>query len=168
VNVKVIKAEKPAFGLALVAALEGFRFEPAKRAGSAVPHVLNFEQDFNLTEFRDERVDALIALEKKSPEKIVASTTLDVPLKPTLRRDPVFPISVSPQITTGEAEVECLVDIDGSVRLARIASASDPAFGYAAVQAASGWWFEPPQMANKAVVARTRIPFSFSAKAATP
>jgi TonB family protein len=61
--------------------------------------------------------------------------------------------------------IEVLVDEEGRARLPRVVSATDPAFGYAAVQAVSTWWFEPPRAAGKTVVARAQIPFRFGPKA---
>ena len=63
----------------------------------------------------------------------------------------------------GEAQVEFLVDEQGHAHLPRIAGASDPAFGYAAVQAVSQWLFEPPKAGGKAAVVRVVEPFEFDA-----
>mgnify|MGYP001550175669 CR=1 FL=1 len=159
--VKVQAADQPEFGLAFTAALEGFTFDPALKNGRPVPHLLNFEQAFNDSELPDDETDRLLALEKKHPERIVGAGKLDVPLKPISRRPPRFPTGLAENITSGEAMIECLVDEDGWVRAPRIVSASDAAFGYAAVQAASTWWFEPPKSGGKDAVARVEIPFSF-------
>jgi len=60
--------------------------------------------------------------------------------------------------------VEFLIDTQGKVRLPRIVSSTDPAFGYIAVQTVANWRYEPPKAQGKAVVTRARIPFVFSAK----
>jgi len=70
-------------------------------------------------------------------------------------------------VTTGEAVIEVLVDEDGHAWLPRIVSATDEAFGYAAVQAAA-WWFEPPMAGGKPVVVRARVPFKSGTKAPAP
>jgi outer membrane biosynthesis protein TonB len=41
-------------------------------------------------------------------------------------------------------------------------SASEPAFGYAAIQAVAFWRFEPPLAKGKPVVVRARVPFNFN------
>jgi len=161
VAVKIRSADRPEFGLALTAALEGFTFDPALKDGKPVPHLLNFEQEFSFSTLPDGEGDRLLVVEKKHPENIVSGTTLDAPIKPVSRREPRFPRSVGENVTSGEAVIDCLIDAKGRVRLPRIVRASEPAFGYAAVQAVSAWWFEPPRKAGRPVVTRVRIPFTF-------
>lgn len=122
-----------------------------KRGGKPVATLITSEQVFSPFELPDEPGDDLLGLEKKSPDKIVPIAKLDVPLKIVSRREPIFPVTVAPGVTK-----------TGRVRLPRIKSASDDAFGYAAVQAASGWWFEPPLVNGKPVVVREEIPFRFA------
>jgi TonB family protein len=164
--VKVQSADQPEFGLALTAALEGFVFDPALKDGKPVAHLLNFDQTFSRSELPDEGADRLGALEKKHPEKIAGANTLDAPLKPRSRRAPNFPTGVDGNVNTGSALIECLVDEEGRVRLPRVVEASAPAFGYAAVQAAATWWFEPPKAGGKPTVVRVRLPFNFTTPAA--
>jgi TonB family protein len=166
--VKILSAEQPEFGLALVAAAEGFVFDPALKSGKPVPYVLKLNQSFSRFELHDYSGDELLALEQKHPERIAGANTLDAPLKPISRRAPIFPVAVGRDIHDGEAVLECLIDKDGHARLPRIISASDPAFGYAAAQALNAWWFEPAKQNGKAVVTRVRIPFKFSDTSAKP
>jgi TonB family protein len=159
--VKVRSADRPEFGLALTAALEGFTFDPALKDGKPVLQLINFEQTFSSAELPDDDGDRLLSLEKKQPDKIVRAGTLDAPLKPVSRRPPIYPRSVGDTVSTGEALVECLIDEKGRGHLPRIVEASEPAFGYAAVQAVAAWWFEPPRKDGKPVVTRVQIPFDF-------
>lgn len=168
VRVDIISADKPEFGLALAAAAEGFVFDPALKAGKPVPYALKLDQSFSSFELRDDTSDDLLRLEKKHPERIVGGGKLDAPLKPISRRAPVFPVGVAENTTTGNAVIECLIDENGHARLPRIVSASEPAFGYAAMQAANAWWFERPTVGGKPAVARVQIPFSFSLKTTKP
>ncbi len=164
----VVEADRPEFGRALAAALEGFSFDPALKDGKPVPHLVSFEQRFDAYELPDESGDDLLRLEKKHPERIVAANKVDAPLKPVSRRSPVFPVSVGADVATGEAVIDMLIDEDGHARLPRIVSATDEAFGYAAVQAAAAWWFEPPRSGGKPVVVRVRVPFKFAAEPPAP
>jgi TonB family protein len=166
--VKILKADRPEFGCALVAAAEGFVFDPALKDGKPVPHLFNLTQSFSDDELPDESGDDLLRLEKKHPERIVAANKLDAPLKPVSQRPPVIPLSVGADVATGEAMIEVLINEEGHARLPRIVSATDEAFGYAAVQAAAAWWFEPPMAGGKPVVVRARVPFVFGAKAPAP
>jgi TonB family protein len=167
-DVQPLEAERPEFARALAAALQGFKFDPAYRDGKPVPHLLAFEQAFNPYDLPDEEGEDLLAVEKKSPAKIIPLSSLDVPLKPVSRRVPRFPLGLPADITQGDAVIECLIDKTGRVRLPRIKSATNEAFGYAAVQAASAWWFDPPLVNGKPVIVREEIPFHFSAKPPAP
>lgn len=162
-GVKVVATDRPEFGRALVAALEGFTFDPALKDGKPVPYVLSYEKKFD----RDrtppfDPSDDLLALEKKHPERIVPLAALDAQITPVSRRPAVFPVSLPKGVESGTARLEVLIDEEGFVRLPRIVSASDEAFGYAAAQAASVWQYERPRKGGKPVVVRAQIPFSFA------
>ncbi|HEX2853303.1 MAG TPA: TonB family protein [Opitutaceae bacterium] len=161
-KVTTISADRPEFGLALTAAVEGFRFDPAYRDGKPVYHLLRFEHEFNHVLLGMDDDDSLMTLEKKHPERIVAGPKLDAQPSPLSRRSPIFPTSVPADITKGEAVIEFLIDKEGRARLPRIVSASDPAFGYAAVQAVGTWLFTPPLSGGKPVVTRVQVPLRFS------
>jgi TonB family protein len=164
---RVVEATLPEFGLALAAAAETFEFDPALKDGHPIPAALRFEQEFgphaeNRIVTNDDL--SLLKREKKKPESIINANKLDVPLKPLSRRPPVFPLALRGKVDKGEAVIELLVDEEGRVRLPRIVEASDPAFGYAAVQAVAQWLFTHPQSNGKVAVVRVRVPFSFELK----
>ncbi|MBW8780724.1 MAG: TonB family protein [Verrucomicrobia bacterium] len=161
-------ADRPEFGLALVAAAEGFYFEPALNQGRPVPYMLSFEQKFDRDSSFDEEAERLLELERKHPDQIVGANKLDAVPKPMSRRRPRFPTNVAAEVKSGEALVEFLIDEGGHARLPRIVSASDPAFGYAAVQTVNTWLFSPPLVDGKPVVTRVRIPVVFSTKSPAP
>lgn len=171
-DVNVIAASHPDFGLSLTAAIQGFVFTPAFKAGKPVPFLLKFRQPFTRLELPDDATDAVLAIEKNHPDRIVPGNKLDAPLTPVSRSKPLFPVTVASTVTTGKAVIECLVDQKGHARLPRVVSATEPAFGYAAAQAANTWWFVPPKQDGRPVVTRVRIPFAFSREpeppAATP
>jgi len=160
--VKIRSADRPEFGQALTAALEGFTFDPALKDGRPAQHLINFEQKFDRQRLPDEEGDRLLNWEKKYPERIVAANTLDSPVRPLSTKRPLFPKSLLGTASSGKTMIELLIDENGRARLPRVISASDPAFGYAAVQAASCWWFRPPLQNGKPVVTRVRVPVDFS------
>lgn len=162
--VKIRSADHPEFGQALAAALEGFNFDPALKNGKPTQMLLNFEQEFDRTELPDEDGDRLLAVERKHPDEIVAADSLDLPLKPLSMKRPVFPKELLDKATTGQTVIEILIDEKGHAKLPRVVSASDPAFGYAAVQAVSAWWFQPPHQNGKPVITRVRVPIDFNVK----
>ncbi len=161
---RVMKADKPEFGLALQAAADLFEYLPALKNGQPTTALLAFEQNFRTTvdgPVTDADREAL-ALETKHPEKILKASLLDHRLTPTVGSRPVFPKAESvAKIDKGNATVEFLVDEKGEVRLPRIVSASDPVFGYAAVQAVAMWRFEPPTSQGKPGVVRVQVPIDF-------
>jgi TonB family protein len=163
-SLKVAEASQPEFGLALVAAAETYEFDPALKGGHPVATVARTEQAFTTNQSDHLVVSedlALLRREKKKPETIMGADRLDAPLKPLSRKAPQFPVTLARNVDHGEAVIEWLVDETGHARLPRIISASEPAFGYAAVQAVAQWLFETPKSGGKPAVARARVPFEF-------
>ena len=163
----LVKASRPEFGAATLAMIEQWEFEPALKAGRPTRSRFGFEQEFSLSDggIVPEKVKDLLTLERKSPDRIVSAGKLDMRLKPVVMIPPVFPRSLGAEIAKGEAMVEVLIDEEGQPRLPRIVSASDPAFGWAALQAVARWRFDPPTLKGLPVVTRVRIPFDFQIKA---
>src|ERR1017187_3737693 len=160
---RVVKSDRPEFGFALQAAVERFEYEPALKNGRPNRAVLGFEQDFRSSDrsLDTEVEDRLLRLEKKHPERIGKAEDLDSPVKAVVTRRSLSPRSLSDHFARGDALVDLLVDEDGHPRLERVVSASDPAFGYSAVQAAALWQFAPPLSKGKPIVVRVRVPFVF-------
>jgi TonB family protein len=165
IRVEILKATKPEFGLALEAAMDGFSFVPSGPRGKMEPVYVRFDQDFDAYAMPDPEVDSLLRLEKRHPEEIIhAVGSLDMPLHPVSRRPGIFPTGIQGAVDHGSALVEILIDKEGHARLPRIIEASDPLFGYAAVQAVDSWIFDAPTVGGKPVVVRVRIPFHFRRK----
>ena len=155
----------PEFVRAFAAAIEQFTHEPALKGGRPSPAVQRFAQEFNRSSdwgLVDDEDLELLRREQKKPESIVSQQDLDAKLVPRSRRPPVFPPSAPAGVKKGEALVEFLIDEEGRARLPRIVSATDPAFGYAAVQSIASWRFEPPKRGGRAVATRAQIPVTFN------
>jgi TonB family protein len=168
VQADIGESTTPELGRALRAAIECFTYEPALKGGRPSLALQGFAQQFS----RDEKWQlvgdddlALLRREEKKPETILKLNELDAKLVARSRRAPQFPLSVKEDVTSGETLIEFLIDEEGRARLPRIVSASDEAFGYAAVQAVSSWRFEPPTRGGRAVVVRVQIPITFGAPA---
>jgi len=162
VAVKILEASSPEFGLALAAALEAHEFIPAMKEGKPTASLLKMEREFSPYEgLVSARDNDLLRLEKKHPEKILSGKKLDAPLKPIFRQKPRFPSSVADRLDHGEATIEILINEEGKVFLPRVVETTDPAFGYAAVQAIVAWRFEPPLAAGKPAIVRVLVPFKF-------
>lgn len=164
---KIISADSPEFGAALQAAVECHEFEPALKDGRPTQALMSIEQDFSVYGSESVVTNAerdLIEVERRHPERIVSTRGLDAKLNPISQRPPNFPILLDGVVDKGEATVEIVIDEDGHARLPRVISASNPAFGWSAVQAVSVWRFDPPTIGGKRTNVRIRIPFSFNGR----
>jgi TonB family protein len=81
--------------------------------------------------------------------------------RPTRTVSPVHPIDLLKERVSGEASIECVVQEDGTVGEVRVASASHPAFGEAALAAVQQWAFQPGEREGKPVSVKVTIPFNF-------
>lgn len=163
---KVVKADRPEFGYALQAAVEQFEYQPALKNGDPTSTVLTVSEDFEPSfdrslMFTEAEVDAY-KLEIKHPERIAKPGELDAKPKPYRLSAPLRPRSAT-QAAAGEALVEFLIGERGEVLLPRLVSASEPAFGYAAVQSVALWTFVPPTKGGKPTIVRVRAPVAFKA-----
>jgi TonB family protein len=168
-EVQVKEASRPEFGAALAAALEVFAFDPALRDSKPTATILAMELSFERNSFKHEGLVEpegedldLLHLEQKHPEKIASLKIIDAPPKAISQRAPLFPGSLAGQVQHGQAVIEFLIDEEGVARLPRVVSASDPAFGYAGVQAVAQWRFAPVTAGGKKAVTRVRVPLVFS------
>jgi TonB family protein len=145
-DIKVLKADHLEFGEALSAAVAAFEFVPALKDGKPTLVMFRMEHEFDAGGWSGRPSDAdleMVTLLKKHPERVIEPKGLDAPVKPTSRRAPIFPVTAKGE--SGEALIEVLIDKDGRARLPKIVSASEPALGYAAAQAAGDWRFEEPK-----------------------
>lgn len=165
VATKLREASSPEYGGALLAMIEAWQFEPAKKKdGTPCYANLNAEYMFKPSGKGDVPVAAearqILAALEKEPESIVAPEELDKPLKPIMHAAAVYPTSADPALG-GMAEVEFFVDTNGDAQLPRIISSTAPEFGHAGVQALTTWRFEPPTKAGKPVTVKVRLPVRF-------
>jgi TonB family protein len=162
---RVTDATFPEMGDALAAALEAQTFTPAKRGGQATVSLIAVEYKFSADDaaVRDDR--ALLERATKQPDSITEVKKLDAQPKPTATRQPAFPAALRGKAESGEAVVEFLIDEQGHVRLPRIVSATDPAFGDAAAQALVAWQFVAPKTGGQPAVVKVKIPLKFTGPA---
>ena len=167
----VVKATRPEFGQALLAMLDEWKFQPAMKDGKPTMAVLDIQQKFSDSAgdvpVSDDAKDLLNEL-KKGKLDLCPVKDLDVPPHLLSQLPPVFPSALIGKVAEGKAVIEFLIGHDGNVQLPRIVSATDPAFGYAAVQGVSAWKFTPLTSHGKSVAARARIPIGFSTPKTAP
>ena len=86
----------------------------------------------------------------------------DRPLRPFVGPSPVFPAALRAAKTTGQAVVHIRVDAQGRVQNPQVFSASDPAFGAAALAAIRLWRFLPKVVHGTPTASSVAIPFRFA------
>jgi len=164
IRTDVLETTRPEFAAALAAALEATEFAYATREGEPIASVLGFHHRFEFTPDTpgDPRTELrLLERTQRQPTLIGQPAALDRPVRPRAQRAPVFPTELQRRQREGEATVEFFLDEDGRPRLPRVRHATDPAFGYAAVQAVAEWTFDPPTTHGQPTVMRVAVPFYF-------
>jgi TonB family protein len=161
VRVDIEAASRPEFGAALAAALDGFTFNPALRDGVPVFSRVRYAYEFRLKNVDSSDTGDAVDRERSRPSSIHGTADLDRPLSPISRPAPVYPTSLQGDGRTGDAVVEFLVNEDGVACVPRIVTATEPQFGYSAMQAASAWLFAPPSVGGSGATVRVRVPFKF-------
>ena len=161
IHVELLEASRPEFGEALRAALEGFSFDPGMRDGAPVAARVTYDHSFHESDFDNSDDGAVLSMDRHNPGMIRNAGELDRPLKPLSRQAPIFPLSLIGKTSSGSATIEFLINESGHVCLPRIVQATNPAFGYSAMQAISVWLFDPPTANRSPAVVRVRIPFNF-------
>ncbi|PTX91255.1 TonB family protein [Opitutus sp. ER46] len=162
-NVKVREATDPAFGAALMAAVETWVFEPAAVRGRRVDAPLLATHTFKAvaatgTPEGPEWLTRLVQLERANSLK--GGRGLDEPLTPIYRVPPQAP-STRPESEKGEAVVEFVIDRDGRGRMPRIISASQEEYGWAAATALSQWVFKAPRRGGQPTEVKVQVPMRF-------
>jgi TonB family protein len=161
----VRSATAPDFGFALTAAVEAAHYpKNAKQRSWLLQLTHPFDPMTDLTP-EDAR---MLQREKDHAGTIIGAQKLDSPLKAVATCEPVHPFTAKGKYDLGKAVVECVVDEEGVVRLPRVVSADLPELGYAAVQAAAQWRFEPPVSGGRPAAVRVRLPFRFEGTRGAP
>jgi TonB family protein len=162
-SVAVREATRPEFGRALAAALEGWIFRPARKGGSGVPLKATKRQKFSLAAAGSATapVARLVGRLRSQDTDSMKAKNLDARLCPRFQEPPRYPARWLAERPSGKAEIQFIIDREGRCRLARIISASQEEFGWAAATAVERWVFDPPMRGGTKVDVRVNIPFSF-------
>lgn len=158
-------APPPEFVQAVRAALDLWRFAPAKKGGQPNAAMLSFEFVFSPAGSSDAVVTdtaryALRELKSKNP-RLCTLKELDQVPRPISQRPPAYPSELRAQGLDGRAEIEFIIDPSGDAQLPRVVSCSKEEFGYAAAQAVASWRFTVPKKNGQPVYARATIPMGF-------
>ena len=167
-GLRLLSASAPEFGYALMAAAQASSYIPARHRGECVAAHLVIHRDFCIvpTPTPDqvcpnglERAFALRSAQH--PTTLCSEKDLDQPLTVEFYVAPKCPLSLLGR--HGSAKVSFDVDEKGAPRLLEVVSSTDPAFGYAVIQAIAGWHFLAPVRHGKPTAVSSRITFAFSA-----
>ena len=104
---------------------------------------------------------AYLSRQKQKTEALLSGKTQD--FDPILERSvkAVYPEALNESPKSGSAKVRCQITKNGDVASPELVSASDPAFGEAALAAVVKWKFDPALKARKLADTTIVIPFEF-------
>ncbi len=169
---RLIAADQPEFGAALLAMVDGWRFKPARRAdGTPCGAAVSFQRDFAPLGKEVPVAPSAHRILRKLADKNPGFTRvdeLDAPLKPISRRPPIYPTTLRQSGIEGHATIEFFLDAEGDAQLPRIVDATAPEFGYAAAQAVATWRFAPPRRGGKEAIVRVQQRIDFSLQEPKP
>jgi TonB family protein len=157
------------FTQAVVAALQEWKFEPARNSGQAVwtRSTLRIFIDARGRIVNVAGADALSALVNRPfahefTSRLVGQAELDLPLQASATVRPRFPIQLSGKLGERAAVVlDFYVDEDGRPRMPVAVRSTHPYLTEAAMDALDQWRFSPPTRDRKPVVVRARQEFVF-------
>jgi TonB family protein len=163
-NIRIADASDPDIAASLVAAVEMSFFSAPGLDGKSVSVEMKRQ-----VEFPPAGGDAETAADPAAPllaevksGKVGNAVGLDAKLAPIYRLAPFYPDALrTAGKPAGKAVIEFIVDQEGRVRLPRIVSATDKAFGWSAANAISQWVFEVPRRKGVPTDVRVLVPFQF-------
>lgn len=150
---------------AAIAAVETFRFKPARREWKPCGAILNMEFNFTTNSRSDAPVsrDTIRVLKqlKRGKDRFADLTELDGLPEPLSQRPPKTPPQLLKEGKGGEVLLEVVIDRKGFVRLPKVLEATDPALGAAAIHAVSNWRYAAPLRDGEAVDVVAKLPVVF-------
>ena len=153
-------ATRPEFGAALVAAVEAWRFEPARIVSQ--PAAAKLVVTYKFAPPVDNAEARLLLALQPGGAGIGGAGGLDRKIRPVWRPQPVYPHGLLAEKPAGQAMIEFIIDREGRARLPRVVSASREEFGWAAATAISQWVFAPPVRAGQPTDINVSIPIEFA------
>ena len=157
----VIRATDPRLGAAARAAVEQWQFEPGKIHGRRVNTHLQVPIVFDVNE---DKVPSGAAEHHRNPpaQPVFTVDQVSVPPVATFQSPPTFPDSLRARGVSGDALIEFVVVMDGTVADAKVVHATEPEFGVAARACVENWRFTPARRDGVAVNCRLKVPIVFA------
>jgi TonB family protein len=104
-----------------------------------------------------------IAVQQEKTKALLAHKNQDFPPLPAHRSPPTYPAELKSQKSAGSAQVKCVVTAKGEVKSVTLVSATQPAFGEAALAAVPKWKFDPAVKDRHFVDGETVVTVEFKA-----
>ena len=163
----------PLFAEAAVAALQQWKFEPARDRGEPVPVTVELQFHFvvkgvvvsvSAGDIVEANFNELTGGRGYAPCSLRELDRIPVPLQTV---SPAYPEQLARSGAVGEITVDFFIDERGAVRLPFVSGQADPLLAELAVAAVRQWKFEPPTRRGQPVLVHVRQLFRFSGSVAT-
>lgn len=170
----ILSSSEPRFAESVTRALGAWRFAAPKATPTSAnaanpadgPTIVRFQ--FVSTGVVTLTVPAYAALQAKAGPDALSNRVLlptfadlDENPAPVTQPMPAYPADLRSQPIPGNAVVKFFLDADGRVRMPSVTSATDPAFGKAALSVLGNWRFQPPRLKGEPTVAIGTWTFNF-------
>lgn len=152
----IVGASDPEFANALQADIEAIEFLPPRVNGRPMMSSLKVRFDFPAKPILDAAALEVLAELKKPTTTICSAAELDK--KPSPIRQPLsaYPWILRSDGTSGQAEIEFVIDRAGRPLFPRVISATEESFGWAAVTCVKNWRYQPVTKNGEKVIARIK------------
>ena len=149
-----VGASDPDCASALQADIEAIEFLAPRVNGRTMISKLNVRFDFLAQPILEPAIQEVLAELKKPKPAIFSVSELDKKPAPIRQPRPAYPWTLRSDATSGQAEIEFVIDRTGRPVLPRIISATQTDFGWAAVTCVKNWRYQPAMKNGEKVLAR--------------
>ncbi len=151
-----VAASDPAFANALQADIEAIEFLAPRVNGRPMMSALKVRYDFPAIPTVDAAALEVLAELKKPKPAIYSAAELDKKPAPLRRPPSAYPWILRSDGTSGQAEIEFVIDRAGRPLFPRVISATQEGFGWAAVTCVKNWRYQPATKNGEKVFARLK------------
>lgn len=166
VELEVLESSEPAFGAALAAAVESWRFKPARKNGGPCAALLSYRMEFGAAardrNFEEGNARVLARLKKDGGAGLPNLSELDTLPATVFRAMPTYPFHLRKAGVTGVVRVRFIIDRDGVPRFPAAEGAEHEGLAWAAVTAVQRQRYARPLKKGKPVDVWATLPIAFN------
>jgi len=151
-----VGASDPASASALQADIEAIEFLAPRINGRPMMSSLKVRFDFSAQPTLDPAAKEVLTELRKSKPAIYTVEELDKKPAPIRQPLPAYPYILRSDGLSGQAEIEFVLDRTGRPLFARVISATQADFGWAAANCVQRWRYQPPVKNGEKVLARIK------------